>query len=190
MEIYQGAEKSLGRTPTIKISSVCDKYNKTANFAGIIVYHHNNKFKWFNRRGIVTGFNSQTFYVFIKDTGLWPDEAIADANKGKVHDYLYKKLLGYDYKEGRTCCGGFAVRGGEVEYSSVWLNQQNHSLRQPLQEMPWKSDGSKYLSSWEKIMVDTALEEWMQRGVAGVVGVPDDAHDQLTYRNNAVCADD
>ena len=78
------------------------------------------------------------------------------AGQGRVHDYLLKNVLGIDYVRNRIACGGFAYVNGELKFSSIWLNQANQTGAE--------TDGSKYLSATEKILVAYCFNEYREHG--------------------------
>jgi hypothetical protein len=137
---------------SLKISSFCDDYDERKNYAGMIVYSVEGKYKWKNEAGYCKGYNGRFGYVVLKCTDNWPPHALREAGGGRVHHYLLKKALGYDFNQGKVCCGGFAVLKGEMRSSSVWLNSNHQTGGQ--------SDGSKYLSRHETSVVDAVLRQW------------------------------
>ena len=175
--LYRKACKALGtKKGSIKISNFCDTYDPKKNYAGIILYHHNGRFRWRNTKGVAKGYNCQSFYVHIQCTDNWTPDAFSRAGQGFVHDKMYQDMFGQSYKEKMTCCGGFAILKGVVKYSSTWLNNQSSDATASLQ---WKSDGNKQMSTGEKKIVKFAIDTWKQRGANKVAIVPDSVHESL-----------
>mmetsp|Transcript_13740 Transcript_13740/g.24344 ORF Transcript_13740/g.24344 Transcript_13740/m.24344 type:complete len:260 (-) Transcript_13740:1188-1967(-) len=168
--IYSEACRELGSRPTIKVSHFSDRYDQNKNFAGVIVYHNRGSFTWYNERGVAKGFKGRAIYVILRCTDSWPEEAFKRAGEGMVHDYLYKFLFDNDFNKRQTCCGGFAVMKGTLKYSSVWLNQQSSGSEA---QRPWQSDGSKFLSKGEQLLVNIAVRSWKEGG-KNIVDIPDD----------------
>jgi len=156
----------FGREFSCKVSFFSDKYDSSARFAGIIIYHLQNELQWKTSKG----HNARGCYVVIQNTDKWPAGAVHDrAGKGMVHDYLYKYITDVDFTQGpnAVCCGGFAVDKGTTKYSSIWLNKtSNNSCR-----YSWESDDDKYLSPSERAIVDKVIREWKSRGTNIVVNI-------------------
>lgn len=57
---------------------------------------------------------------------------------------------------------------GVTKYSSIWLNKSSD----PLGKLPWRSDGSKYLSNAERVIVDHAVRAWMRHGAGHTCAAP------------------
>lgn len=167
--IYVEATKELGGRPTMKVSHFADKYDASKNYAGVIVYHNEGSFRWFNKSGIAKGYKGRAFYVIFQCTDYWPDQAFRRAGEGKVHDYLYRLLFDNDFSEKKTCCGGFAVMQGKLKYSSIWLNMQSSNQYRH----KWASDGSKMLSDGERLLVDLVFNRWKVNGTGKVIDIPD-----------------
>ncbi|KAL3908600.1 MAG: hypothetical protein SGARI_002985, partial [Bacillariaceae sp.] len=113
------------KTPTIKLSGLCDPYQSTKNYAGIIVYHRGDLCRWLNEEGVAEGYMSQALYVLITCTNNWTAEDYKRAGQGYVHDKMHRLLFNEDFQEGTTCCAGFAILKGKRHYSSRWLNDQS-----------------------------------------------------------------
>ena len=147
-----------------KVSYFSDTYDKSARFAGVIIYHFEDELEWVTPKG----HNAKGCYAVIQDTSKWPDGVIHDrAGQGRVHDYLYKYITDVDFEVGpnAVCCGGFAVDRGTTKYSSVFLNDTNNYSC----TYPWESDKKKYLSPSEIAIVDKVVREWKSRGKDTVV---------------------
>lgn len=169
-KIYRDACNELGTSSlTLKLSHYCSSYNPRKNYAGLIVYHHDGKFKWHNSSGIAKGFNCRSMYVLILCTDDWPPEAFTRAGQGLVHDHMYRKMFNRPYDDKVTCCGGFAIMKGVVKYSSIWLNKQSSNRTRK----SWTSDGNKNLSNGEQALVNLAISEWRVHGGGKVVRIPD-----------------
>lgn len=176
-QIYNEAAEELQERPTIKISGFSDYYNRTSNFAGMIIYHTSGQFRWYQEQGCAAGYNGKAFYVLIMCTDTWPAEALRMAGQGRVHDYLYRKYFEEDFDDANTCCGGFAVLANSVRYSSIWLNEQEGSVQDEYGDyLTWQSDGSKMLSELECRIADAAVSAWKNRGPGAVASVPQSVH--------------
>lgn len=176
--IYRTAEEKLGHRPTIKISFYCDKFDPNSSYAGMIVYHTYGEHKWRQRRGqgVAGGHRGQSFYVLILCTDNWPRDALQAAGRGRVHDYLYRQYFATEFTRGRTCCAGFAVLQGQAKFSSIYLNMQSGDKR----GLKWRSDGSKYVSEEEKVLIEVAIAAWKDRGRGVAVQLPDSVHERVT----------
>ena len=84
--------------------------------------------------------------------------------QGTVHDYLLKNVLGIESDQNRIACGGFAYLFGELRFSSVWLNGTS--------QFAAETDGSRYLSDPEKILVNYCWEEYIKHGASHVFTIP------------------
>lgn len=179
-QLYIEAERELGYRPKVKLSHWCDRYKEDGNFAGMIIYNTYGSHKWKQRvgQGVSGGHRGQSFYVLILCTDEWPESVKRAVGQGRVHDYLYERYFAMSFAQKRTCCGGFAVRNGQLCTSSIWLNMQEGSVH----GREWKSDGSKYLSRSEKYLVMMAAQVWAKFGPGRVIPIPD----QIDYaiRNN------
>ena len=156
-ELYEDACYVLGlETGTIKLSSFCDDYDPSKNYAGTIFYHHDGNYRWKNTKGVAQGYRCQFLYVLIQCTDEWTGKDFRRQGSGYVHDKMYKDMFGTSYDEKITCCGGFAIMEGKKKYSSIWLNNQSSNAT----HLPWESDGNKNLSKGEKMIVNLAINEW------------------------------
>ena len=50
---------------------------------------------------------SSMAYMMIKNTDKWSSQDFKAAGQGRVHDKMYREVLGCDYSENRSACGGF-----------------------------------------------------------------------------------
>ena len=161
---------------TIKLSYYCDKFDPKKNYAGIILYHHQGKYKWKQTKGTVAGgFNCQFLYVYIRCTDEWTGQDFQEAGGGRVHDKMFKDMFRVGFQNRRSCCGGFAIMKGKRKYSSWWLNDQTSSKT----KIKWESDGSKELSEGERKLVDVAIDKWIKEGGDTIVYVPTSTHLEL-----------
>mmetsp|Transcript_16335 Transcript_16335/g.23714 ORF Transcript_16335/g.23714 Transcript_16335/m.23714 type:complete len:146 (+) Transcript_16335:3-440(+) len=127
---------------------------------------------WSNSQGIARGYRCRGIYVLILCTDDWPPEAFRRAGEGYVHDYIYKQMFGREsnFRDGNTCCGGFAIMKGTIKHSSIWLNKQASTRT----GQSWQTDDSKYkyLCDEEKLLVNLAIEGWKQKGPNTIVPIP------------------
>lgn len=162
--------------PSIKLSYFCDDYDPKKNYAGIILYNHRGSFKWKHRRGSpADGCNCRFLYVYMKSTDDWSGEDFQRAGEGKVHDKMFKEMFGVSFRSHRSCCGGFAVMKGKRKYSSIWLNDQSSKKT----KLKWESDGNKNLSYEEKMIVDLAIDTWVEQGKDNITQLPKWMHEKL-----------
>ena len=157
--IYADSCKELGGA-SIKLSGFCSIYDKSKDYAAMIVYHHRGQYKWENITGVAEGYKCRSFYILIQCTDDWDATCFRRAQKGYVHDHLYKEMFGCSHEAGLTCCGGFAIMKGKPKYSSTWLNHQSSYET----SLSWKSDGSKELSIAEKKLVNLGIRAWKKHG--------------------------
>ena len=163
---------------TGKISLYGDKFEPGKNYAGVIIYAIDGNFTWQNASGRASGQRGRSLYVIIQCTDNWPEEARTRARgSGMVHDYLIKNVLGIDHDQEvngkkKICCGGFAYQEGKLKFSSIWLNQTD--------QMGCDSDGSKYLSDAERVLVKYCFEQYKSNGVHHVFEISDHINDQLS----------
>jgi len=165
--LYKQSRDELGNA-TLKVSSLCDAYNPSGNYAGLIVYHHGGKFKWKNTKGVAKGYNCRSFYILIQCTDEWKASDFRRAGQGYVHDKVYTDVFGCSFQKGQTCCGGFAVMRGVTKCSSSWLNDQSSCKT----SRSWKSDGNKDLSYGERTLVELGIEAWKRHGSDQVASIP------------------
>ena len=155
---------------TGKISLYGDKFDPNKNYAGMIVYAIDGKFKWVNTDGKANGQRGRSFYVVIQCTDNWPEEARGRAGSGLVHDYLIKYTLGIEHSQvnesgqRRVCCGGFGYCDKKLKFSSAWLNGSD--------QIGCKSDRLKYLSDLERVLVKYCFEEYMKNGLHHIFEIP------------------
>uniref|UniRef100_A0A7S1X4V2 Mind bomb SH3 repeat domain-containing protein n=1 Tax=Tetraselmis chuii TaxID=63592 RepID=A0A7S1X4V2_9CHLO len=172
--IYSQACQELGFRPTIKVSYFSDTYDETKNYAGIIVYHKEGSYTWYNEQGVAKGYKGRAFYVILRCTEGWTAHEFKRAGRRSmmVHDYLFHLLSDGEFSDRKICCGGFAVMKGAVHYSSHCLNKQSSDV---YSHRTWESDGSKLMSQSEKLLVDLTVDNWKERGCRGpVLEIPDD----------------
>ena len=162
---YLAAQNALGKRPTIKISHFSDKFLPNSNFAGVVVYHFGGKFEWTNMSICDTPQNGRFAYVMVKNTSKWSSDDFRQAGRGRVHDKVFRETLGEDFATSNASCGGFAIVGGVLKFSSIWLNTSGYCRY---------SDGDKNLSPPEQALVRHAMQAWV-RG-ANVVTIPDGLH--------------
>lgn len=162
---------------TVKISLYGDIFDPNKSYAGAIIYAIDGKFKWVNNGGKAKGQRGRSFYVIIQCTDNWPEEARGRAGCGLVHDYLIKNTLGINHSDSnddgkkRVCCGGFGYRDKKLKFSSVWLNASD--------QLGCISDGEKYLSDFERVLVKYCFEQYMKKGLHHVFEIPEYTDKQL-----------
>lgn len=177
-QMYQLVKSQLAREKkelTIKISHFSDVFDETKDFAGVIIYHWEGKVQWHNQK---INHRGRSFYVYLVCTNNFRDEEFREAGQGRVHHTAVEKIMGMDFRENKACLGGFSVKNGVTEYSSMWLNTKSNSSY----SMPWESDDSKYLSEAEKVLVDLTVAEWKAKGPRGpntVVQIPPETDHKL-----------
>jgi len=162
---YLPAKAALGGSVTVKISHFSDEFDASGDFAGVIMYHWHGSFTWFNPH---KGYRGRAFYVAILNTKTWPADAFRAAGQGRVHDFIFKETFGESYTGNSASVGGFAVRNGEVKFSSIWLNMTENTAN----AHKWYSDGSQMLSEPEQALVSFVVSEWKQRGTNVVCDIP------------------
>lgn len=136
------------------------------------MYHKDDQHVWLNS-GAIAGNNprhGKSFYVLIQDTATWGEREQREAGQGRVHDYIFESLLGETFTRRTTCCGGFSIQHGVVKTSSIWLNGVD--AKNERTGRPWISDGSKYLSPGERVLVKHAVEMWARYGKHTLVTIP------------------
>ena len=114
--------------------------------------------------GKAYGCRGSSFHIIIQCTNDWPDECYKPVGQGTVHDYLLKNVMGIESDQKRIACGGFSYLFGELRFSSVWLNGTNQTDAE--------SDGSRYLSEPEQMLVTYCWEEYKTYGAHHVFFVP------------------
>eukprot|EP00955_Chlamydomonas_euryale_P106471 365707-Chlamydomonas_euryale.AAC.3 len=171
------AHSALGERPRVQVSLASDSYDNDCNYAGIIIYSHGGKFKWYDEKTCIRGRRNRAFYVLIENTDDWDSNDLQAAGKGMVHDKVYKDVFGPNtsHNDGVTCCGGFSVMSGVLKCSSMWLNMKNGSVR----GCQWSSDGHKCLSESEKLLAGLAVNAWQKQGPGIAITLSDDVHDRL-----------
>ena len=162
--LYKRIKSQIGK-PTCKISYFSDDFNPNKNYAGMIVYAIDGKYQWLNEGGKAKGWKGRSFYLSIQCSNDWPSDVIRETEQGRVHHYLIKNVLGFDYSQDVVCCGGFAWHNGELKFSSVWLNGRN--------QVGWESDGEKNLSPEEKMLVQYCFEKYKENGKHHIFEIPD-----------------
>lgn len=163
---------------TGKISLYGENFDPSKNYAGMILYAIDGEFEWKNTGGKASGQRGWSFYVVIQSTNNWPSEAYGRARQGYVHDYLIKNVLGREHGErdsqGRQkiCCGGFGYRDGQLKFSSWWLNSSH--------QIGCDSDGTKYLSDAERVLIKYCFERYKEKGVHHIFEIPSYIDNQLS----------
>lgn len=169
--LYRSVKSQLGR-PSCKVSFFSDNFDSSKNYAGMIVYAVNGSFNWMNTGGRASGYKGRSFYIIVQCTNNWPSDVLRDVGQGRVHHYLIKNTLGFDYDQDLVCCGGFSYVNGSLKFSSVWLNGRN--------QVGCSSDGSKYLSGPEQTLVEYCFEQYKSRGRNSTFSIPDYIDRQLS----------
>lgn len=172
---YRAIKEQLardGKPLSIKISGKSNTFDSSKEYAGVIIYHWEGLVQWHNSK---IGHKGRSFYVYLVDTTTFAEEEFREAGQGRVHHTAVQRIMGIDFEENRACLGGFSVRKGETNYSSVWLNQKSSSAF-PLH---WEEDGNKEMSEGEKRLVDLAVQEWKAKGTNIVVEIPPETDSDL-----------
>ncbi|CAG8693525.1 hypothetical protein C2G38_2174731 [Gigaspora rosea] len=162
-KLYKRIKYELGSI-TCKISGFSDEFDEDKDYAGMIVYAIDGEFAWENTGGITSGYRGKSFYIIIQCTDDWPPEVLRDVGKGQVHHYLIKNTFGFDFNQDIICCGGFSYHEKTLKYSSVWLNERDQT--------GCKSDGTKYLSRREKVLVKYCFKKYKQNGINYAFPIP------------------
>lgn len=163
-QLYKRIKSEL-KEITCKISAYSDEFEEGKNYAGMIVYSLDDQFKWRNDKGRARGQNGRSFYIVIQCTDEWPSEVFKEAKQGRVHDYLIRNTLGIEYNQKIVCCGGFSYHDRKLKHSSVWLNG--------VDQKGSRTDGSKYLSDSEKVLVEYCFEKYKELGINKVFELPE-----------------
>jgi hypothetical protein len=169
---YKMMCETVGQRPKIKISGSSDRFDPTRKFAGLIIYSRRGKFDWWNDN---LKYKGRTLHVTLLDTGKWPTDAFRAAGQGMVHNYIFLRILGEDFRDNTCSVGGFAVMEGVTKYSSAWLNTKSNNSY----EHKWQADGSSELSAPEKELINFAVEQWKVRGTNKVIDIDDRLHKRL-----------
>jgi len=176
-KLYRAAVENNG-ADTCKSSYFCDDYDPKEDYAGLICYAINGKFNWTNVAGMTKNYRGRSFYLIILKTSAWPPDAFEDANQGRVHNYLLQHTFGQDYSRNNVMCSGFAISKNSVDsgtssakptlrYSSVWLNASTQK------GIGGDTDGSKYLSEYEKELVRYMVDHWKRNGKHKIYAFPE-----------------
>lgn len=88
-----------------------------------------------------------------------------------MHDHLLTSILGIDPDQNRIACGGFAYLYGGLQFSSISLNGASQTTAE--------SDGCRYLSDPEKVLVTYCWEEYKKHGAGRVFPIPNSIDEQL-----------
>ncbi|CAF3329285.1 unnamed protein product [Rotaria socialis] len=152
-------------TVTCEISIFSDQFNPSRRYAGVIIYAIDGKFEWENRDGGKDcGRRRRSFYIIIQSTDNWLEDYYKPAGQGAVHDYLLTNVLGIESAQKRIACGGFAYLHQELQFSSISLNGRDQTGAE--------SDGGRYLSDPEKVLVTYCWEEYKKYGAHHVFSIP------------------
>ncbi|CAF4746656.1 unnamed protein product, partial [Rotaria socialis] len=150
-DLYRRVKGEHGNV-TCEISVFSDNFNPLLRYAGVIIYSIDGKFEWENygehiedTGGKAYGRRGRSFYIIIQCTDNWSDDYYKPVGQGTVHDYLLKNVMGIESDQKRIACGGFAYLFHELKFSSIWLNGTDQTDAE--------SDGDRYLSDSEKILV-------------------------------------
>ncbi|CAM4957875.1 unnamed protein product [Rotaria socialis] len=151
-------------TVTCEISIFSDQFNPSRRYAGVIIYAIDGKFEWENHGGKDCGRRRRSFYIIIQSTDNWLEDYYKPAGQGAVHDYLLTNVLGIESAQKRIACGGFAYLHQELQFSSISLNGRDQTGAE--------SDGGRYLSDPEKVLVTYCWEEYKKYGAHHVFSIP------------------
>ncbi|CAF3019247.1 unnamed protein product [Rotaria socialis] len=163
-DLYRRVKGEHGNV-TCEISVFSDNFNPLLRYAGVIIYSIDGKFEWENYAGgKAYGRRGRSFYIIIQCTDNWSDDYYKPVGQGTVHDYLLKNVMGIESDQKRIACGGFAYLFHELKFSSIWLNGTDQTDAE--------SDGDRYLSDSEKILVAYCWEEYKKHGAHHVFSVP------------------
>lgn len=114
--------------------------------------------------GMAYGHRGKSFYIIIQCTDEWPEEYYRPVGQGTVHDCLLRNVMGIHSEQSRIACGGFAYLFGELRFSSIWLNGTD--------QLDAESDGSRYMSDPEKMLVTYCWDQYKKHGAYHVFSIP------------------
>jgi len=169
-KLYRRIKSELGEI-SCKISYFSDDFDSNKNYAGIIVYAIDGKFRWVNKSGKAKGYNGRSFYIIIRCTDDYDEDKKRNAGQGMVHHYPLEDTLGYEIDKDRVCCGGFAYHKRKLKFSSIWLNQNTQN---GINGEDWETDDNKQLSKPEKVLVEYCFEQYKKKGKHSIFKIPDD----------------
>jgi len=147
----------LGGDLTCRISDDSDYFYSNRNYAGVIIYAVDGKFRWqFSNSHI-----GRSFSMIIKCADGWGSPGI-----GGFHASIIKDKFGIDlsYNNNSVCCGGFVWRDGTLRFNSYALNS--------VDQIGGSSDGSSELSYYEKRLVEYCFNEYKAKGPGSVISIP------------------
>ncbi|KAJ6643867.1 hypothetical protein Bhyg_08832 [Pseudolycoriella hygida] len=98
--------------------------------------------------------------MIVKNTANFSDQR--EVGKGRVHFEPILQVLGIDQGQSDTVlCGGFSYHDSRLKFSSIWLNDASQINLDGEKEC---SDGSKYLSGDEHILIEYCWKQYTKRG--------------------------
>lgn len=123
--------------------------------------------------GRAYGSRGRGFYVIIQCTDDWPEEYYRSTGQGTVHYYLLRNVMGIEPDAARIACGGFAYLMGDLRFSSISLNSTD--------QFGAESDGSKYLSDPEEVLVRYCWQQYKMYGPHQRFSIPISIDQLLMY---------
>ncbi len=175
-KLYSQIKSEFGEI-SCKISYFSDNFDSKKNYAGIIVYAIDGKFRWSNKNGKAKGYNGRSFYIIIRCTDDYDGDKKRDAGQEKVHYYPLEDILGYEIEKDNVCCGGFSYHEGKLKFSSIWLNTKT---QKGINGEDWETDGKEELSEPEKVLVEYCFEQYKREGKHFIFKIPDYIDRQLS----------
>lgn len=173
-QIYSWIKEDFGDV-TCKVSYYSDNFNWGCNYSCVLIYGVNGQTTWVNSGGKASGCKGRSLYCIIKDTAYFPDQRAV--GEGRVHYYPIEEVIGTTKKE-NILCSGFAFHNNQLKYSSIWLNE---SQQLNLNGEYNCSDGSKYLSNKEKILVDFIWKRYKEMGPNAIIDIPWGVERRIIY---------
>jgi hypothetical protein len=152
----------------IKISSMSsafDNYNYDAVYGGIIFWHNIER----GHLNTINGHGLYAIYVLIQNTEEWPAENFGVPGIGRVHDHLYKQVMGVSMKQtdrgNAACSSGFSIfhnnnEGWCIRFSSIFLNSDTEWSA----TISCGSNDSKMTNLGEAIIIIGAVMQWITDG--------------------------
>jgi len=173
----------------IKISSMSSAFmnDYNATYGGIIFWHNQER----SHLNTINGQGLYAIYVLIQNTQEWPAEHFGVPGIGRVHDHLYKQVMGVSMKQtdrgNAACSSGFSIfhdnnEGWCIRFSSIFLN----SNTQWSATISCGSNNSKMTNLREAIIIIGAVMQWITDGPGSDAIEISYIPDQWRYNNRLV----
>jgi len=162
-------KNDLDSNLTCRISDGSDNFYSWKNYAGVIVYAVDGRFRWQVSGGRACGRNGRSFYMIVKCTDGWGSDRMGIYNI-LFHCSIIKDEYIFDlsiYTNNKIFCRGFAWmpnRSESLSFNSHFLNS--------VDQVGCSSDGSNELSYYEKRLVEYCFEKYKQMGPNCVFEIP------------------